>query len=117
MSIFPAEKLTAAVENPKLQTAIYDSTARLMYKRKSSIGTDSIDEFKSYREQVRRIKQHTIENLDYYLEQLESNVIKNGGKVVWARDADDAVAFVRNLCKEKGVKRIVKSKSMTTEEI
>ena len=88
-----------------------------MHKRKSVIGSDSIDDFESYREQARRIKQHTIDNLDFYLEQLERNVIKNGGKVIWARDADEAVAFVRNLCKEKGVKRIVKSKSMTTEEI
>jgi L-lactate dehydrogenase complex protein LldF len=117
MSLLPVENLTAAVSNPKLQAAIYDSTARLMHKRRAVIGSDSIDDFESYREQARRIKQHTIDNLDFYLEQLERNVIKNGGKVIWARDADEAVAFVRNLCKEKGVKRIVKSKSMTTEEI
>ena len=117
MSLFPAEKLTAAVSNAKLQTAIYNSTGRLMDKRKSSIGADSIDDFESYREQARLIKQHTIDNLDFYLEQLERNVIANGGRVVWARDAGEAVAFVRGLCQEKGVKRIVKSKSMTTEEI
>ena len=71
MSFFPAEKLTAAVSNPKLQTAIYDSTARLMHKRKVAIAPDSIDDFESQREQARKIKQHTIENLDFYLEQLE----------------------------------------------
>ena len=117
MSIFPVEKLTAAVDNPKLQTAIYDSTARLMQKRKAVIGPDSIDDFQAYREQARLIKQHTIDHLDFYLEQLERNVVKNGGKVIWARDADEAVAFVRQLCRDKDVKRIVKSKSMTTEEI
>ena len=115
--IFPAEKLTAAVQNPKLQTAIYDSTGRLMEKRRVAITPDSIDDFQAYRTQAHRIKQHTIENLDYYLEQFERNVTANGGKVVWARDADEAVAFVRQICQEKGVKRIVKSKSMTTEEI
>lgn len=115
--IFPAEKLTAAVDNPKLQTAIYDSTGRLMEKRRIAIAPDSIDDFQAYRTQAHKIKQHTIENLDYYLEQFERNVTANGGKVVWARDADEAVAFVRQICQEKGVKRIVKSKSMTTEEI
>lgn len=117
MSIFPADQLTAAVTNPKLQTAIYDSTARLMQKRKAVVGPESIDDFQAYRTQANLIKKHTIDNLDYYLEELERNVTKNGGKVIWARDADEAVAFIRNLCREKAVKLVVKSKSMTTEEI
>ncbi len=115
MKLIPVEEIHEALANPRLQTAIYDSTARLMDKRRVAIGP--VADFQDYRDQANAIKRHTIENLDYYLEQLEANIMSRGGKVVWCRDAEEASAFVRGLCREKQVKRIVKSKSMTTEEI
>jgi L-lactate dehydrogenase complex protein LldF len=115
MTLIPVEELHRTLANPRLQTAIYDSTGRLMDKRKAAIAP--VPDFQEYRDQANRIKRHTIENLDYYLEQLEANITARGGKVVWCRDAAEASAFVRGLCREKGVRRIVKSKSMTTEEI
>jgi L-lactate dehydrogenase complex protein LldF len=42
---------------------------------------------------------------------------RRGGKVIWARDASEAADFVLGLAKEKNARRLVKSKSMTTEEI
>jgi len=115
MNPIPVESLHKTLSDQSLQTAIYDSTARLMLKRRNAV--TPVPEFQELRSQANRIKQHAIENLDYYLEQLEQNVMRRGGKVVWARDAAEAVGFVRTLCKDKGVRRIVKSKSMTTEEI
>ena len=44
-------------------------------------------------------------------------VVAHGGKVVWCRDATEVSDFVLNLAKERQAKLIVKSKSMTTEEI
>src|SRR3954463_1200550 len=41
-----------------------------------------------------QIKQHAIDYLDYYLEQLASNVEKNGGRVHWARDASEAKKII-----------------------
>jgi L-lactate dehydrogenase complex protein LldF len=58
-----------------------------------------------------------MENLDYYLELLEKNVSAHGGKVVWCKDGEDVADFVLNLAKERHARLIVKSKSMTTEEI
>ncbi|MEZ5403620.1 MAG: LutB/LldF family L-lactate oxidation iron-sulfur protein [Bryobacteraceae bacterium] len=115
MKLIPVEEIHETLANPRLQTAIYESTGRLMHKRAAAIAP--VPDFQEYREQANRIKRHTIENLDHYLEQLEANVTARGGKVIWCRDAAEAVAFVRNLCREKQVKRIVKSKSMTSEEI
>jgi L-lactate dehydrogenase complex protein LldF len=117
MNPIPVEQFHQTLSNPQLQLAIYDATGRLMQKRKTSIQPEAIEDFQAYRDQANRIKRHTIENLDYYLEQLEANLTRRGAKVVWARDAAEAAAFVLGLAKEKGVKRIVKSKSMTTEEI
>lgn len=117
MNPLPAEQLHKTLDNPKLQVAIYDATGRLMDKRKTSIQPPSIDDFQGYRDQANLIKRHAIENLDFYLEQLEENVTRRGGKVLWARDASDATRIVLELAREKNIRSIVKSKSMTTEEI
>ena len=63
------------------------------------------------------IKQHTLDNLDYYLEQLQSNVEKNGGHVHWAADAEDARRIILDIARDHDARRIIKSKSMVSEEI
>ena len=69
------------------------------------------------REKAKNIKWKTIENLDKYLVQFEQNFTKNGGKVIWAQDAEEANQAVLDICKQHGAKQVVKSKSMVTEEI
>lgn len=58
-----------------------------------------------------------LENLDYYLEQLAENVAKKGGHVFFAQTAEEATGYIRDVVKKKNGKKIVKSKSMVTEEI
>ena len=65
----------------------------------------------------RAIKAHTINNLDTYLQMAERSVTAAGGKVFFAKDAEEAAAYVTNLAKAKGVKTAIKSKSMVSEEI
>jgi L-lactate dehydrogenase complex protein LldF len=64
-----------------------------------------------------KIKQHTLDNLDYYVEQLVANVEKNGGHVHFARDATTARQIILDIASHHDAKRIIKSKSMVTEEI
>jgi L-lactate dehydrogenase complex protein LldF len=117
MTPIPEQPIRQALANPTLQRAIYDSTARLMEKRRRSIPPALADDFQRWREQAHQIKKHTLEHLDYYLEKLEENVTRNGGRIIYARDAKTAIDFILKLARIKGVGRIVKSKSMTTEEI
>ena len=63
------------------------------------------------------MKEHTINNLDYYLEQLVEKVQSHGGRVYWARTGDDVSRYIIELARARGVKSVVKSKSMATEEI
>jgi L-lactate dehydrogenase complex protein LldF len=63
------------------------------------------------------IKWETINHLDRYLEQFEQHVLANGGHVFWAETAADAREHVLQLARRHGVQKVVKSKSMTTEEI
>ena len=105
--------VSPALENKKLQLAIYSATARLGERRRENLTAD----FQDLRQHAHDIKKHTLNHLDYYLEQLEKNVEARGGKVIWAKDGAEACAFIQKLARDKGVKVIVKSKSMTTEEI
>lgn len=69
------------------------------------------------RERAKNVKWRAIEMLDQYLEEFEANLIKRGGKVIWAENAAQALEAVKKICEEKNCKTIVKSKSMVTEEI
>lgn len=69
------------------------------------------------RELARGIKDETLAHLDKHLETLEKAVEARGGKVHFASDSDDACRIITELLKSRGVRKIVKSKSMTTEEI
>ena len=111
----PGMKQTLA--NPELQLAVYTATGRLMDKRSGSIAADVIPDFEELRTHANSIKRHTIDNLDWYLEEFERNVEAHGGKVIWCENAADVADFVLSLAKERGSHLIVKSKSMTTEEI
>ncbi len=62
------------------------------------------------------IKQHTLAHLDKYLQNFEDNAQQNGVHVHWATDAQEHNQIVHRILAQKGVTRIVKSKSMLTEE-
>jgi L-lactate dehydrogenase complex protein LldF len=64
-----------------------------------------------------RIRQHTLDHLDHYLEQFESNVQRNGGHVHWAADAAEARRIIISIAQRAGCRSCIKSKSMASEEI
>ncbi len=111
------EKIHQTLADPKLQLAVYNATGRLKDHRSAAVGSDVLPDYQELRSQANALKQATLDNLDYYLEQFEVNVNAHGGKVVYCRDANDVADFVLGLAKERGAHLIVKSKSMTTEEI
>lgn len=63
------------------------------------------------------VKWRVMENLDKLLPEFESNFLKNGGKVIWANDAEEARQEISKILERAGAKTVVKSKSMATEEI
>jgi L-lactate dehydrogenase complex protein LldF len=62
------------------------------------------------------IKEHTLSNLAHYLEMFEESATRNGATVHWARDAHEHNQIVYELLSSHGVRSLVKSKSMLTEE-
>lgn len=69
------------------------------------------------RDRARRIRLHTLANLDTYLARFADAVEHNGGQVHFAADAEEALATVLDIVRRYGAQRIIKSKSMVTEEI
>lgn len=69
------------------------------------------------RERAAYIKRDAIHNLPDYLLQFEENIQANGAEVVWAEDAAEAILAVQKILKENQAELLVKSKSMTTEEV
>ena len=66
---------------------------------------------------ARDIKNHVLENLDFYLERFETRVGERGGQVHWARDASEARSVILKICQDAGARTVTKSKSMIGEEI
>lgn len=69
------------------------------------------------RKKAKNTKWRAIENLDKHLELFEQNFTARGGKVIWAETAQEALDAVLQICNEKKARRVVKMKSMVTEEI
>ena len=75
------------------------------------------DDWDALRDRGREIKDHVIENLDYYLDTLARNVERAGGSVFFAKDAEAASDYVVAVARKRGVDMIIKSKSMLSEEM
>jgi len=87
------------------------------YNEKVPEGKEQFTNVHLARERAKNIKWRAIETLDQQLENFEFNFTKRGGKVIWAEDASQAIEEVLKICKEKNCKKLVKSKSMVTEEV
>jgi L-lactate dehydrogenase complex protein LldF len=75
-----------------------------------------IAEWEELRELASKIKMHTVSRLDYYLELFSSEAERNGAVIHWAKDAQEHNEIVYRILEEHRVKKLVKSKSMLTEE-
>ena len=79
--------------------------------------TADLPEFDRLCDQARAIKDHTLANLDFYLERFESQVHAHGGTVHWCQTPREARETILALCRQVDAKTATKGKSMITEEI
>ena len=77
----------------------------------------AMPEYAELRQQARGAKLRALQNLPELLEQFEGKLQANGGQAHWARDGAEANEAILRICRENGLRRGVKSKSMATEEI
>ncbi len=95
--------------------AAHDAAVWALRAKRDAAGRAEPD-FERLREQARRIKAHSLDHLDVLLERFESRAQAAGARVHFAEDAADLQRIVLELLRAKGARRVVKSKSMLTEE-
>ncbi|RRJ94659.1 iron-sulfur cluster-binding protein [Opitutaceae bacterium TAV4] len=105
-----------AADKPATRAAVYDGS-KSGYDARLRALTNSYTTPNKLRHLAGRIKQHVVENLDTYLPQVEARLTANGAQVHWATDADEACAHVHRIMQARGATKMVKAKTMVSEEI
>ena len=104
----------AALRDATLQSAM--QAAMVRFRELQRPAQAEVADWQALRAYAQAVKRHTLGALADYLTQLESQVLAAGGQVHWARDGSEAVQIITGIARRAGP-RVVKSKSMTTEEI
>jgi L-lactate dehydrogenase complex protein LldF len=104
-----------AIDNPQLRVLLDDVTGRFVEKRAAAVR--AVPEWEAFRDEARRIKEEALAHLDRHLLEFERQVVARGGQVHWAATADQARRHVLAIARAHGVARMVKSKSMVSEEV
>ncbi|MBQ6590801.1 MAG: LUD domain-containing protein [Lachnospiraceae bacterium] len=108
------QEIQEALKNSTLSRTLGNFCATYPAKReKSYAGVD----FESTRNSIKEVKSYAADHIDELVDEFTKNCTARGGHVFRAKSTDEAMEWIRNLVKEKGVKTIVKSKSMASEEI
>lgn len=108
-------RVRIALEDRHLRLALQRATGQFTLQRAQAFA--ELADPQALRDQARAIREYTIAHLPELLERLEMEVMARGGVVHWAEDAAQARQIVLDLAHSRGVRQIVKSKSMVSEEI
>lgn len=107
--------IKSALRDKELRRAVDKATATALQKRADKV--EHMPYWEELRHKAHAIKREVIDHLDTYLETFEAQATKNGMHVHWAVDSAEAQKIIHNLAQQHRVKNVVKSKSLTTEEI
>lgn len=114
MSTSHAKQAEAYLQNDAVATR-HDATFYGVRLKRDKMA-QALPEWEQLRDAASQIKKHTVTHLADYLEQFAARAEANGVHVHWAKDADEYNAIVLDILSSHGVKKVVKSKSMLTEE-
>jgi len=87
------------------------------YSAANDRGRSRFADWEAARQRCHEIKWEALNNLDRYLLEFEQRVKERGGHVFWAADSAEACRYITDLAVSRGVRKMVKSKSMVAEEI
>ncbi|MCZ2259133.1 LutB/LldF family L-lactate oxidation iron-sulfur protein [Sporosarcina sp. G11-34] len=109
------ERVQEGIDNDFMLGSVASAQDRLGGRLKDA--AEELGNWEDWRSLGEEIRTHTLQNIDYYLQQLSDNLSKRGGQVYFAETAEDANNYIQEVVKRKNAKKVVKSKSMVTEEI
>jgi iron-sulfur cluster protein len=94
---------------------ISENTRRFNEGRYESVA--DLEDYEGLKSEARAIKEDAIDRLPELIDNLHDAVNENGGTLYLADDAADANRYIREVVRDRNADRVVKSKSMTSEEI
>lgn len=97
------------------RTKWHDETLWMVRLKRDKAGS-RVKEWEELRSLASLIKEHTLSKLDFYLKQFENSASENGFVIHWASNAIEHNEIVHQILSSRGIKKIVKSKSILTEE-
>jgi len=109
------ERAHDALQDKKLQQALSVIPSGFVSKRAKAKA--ALPAFSDLSDQAVRIKNHTLANIEKYLEQFEAEVQNSGGQLHFAPEPQDALDIINEICSKKDAKFIAKGKTMVGEEI
>jgi L-lactate dehydrogenase complex protein LldF len=115
MAIQPIDQFAAGLP-PETRASIHDGSKQ-GHEKRTRLLFDHFPEANRLRVLAGEIKQHVIENLDTLLPQAEAKLQANGIRVHWAGTAEEARAAVLGIMQARGATKLVKAKTMVSEEI
>ena len=104
-----------ALADESLQHALARLADTLGQRNKDAYA--ALEDSSSLRDRARAIKNATLDDLDRHLATLADSVERRGGHIHFAHDGDEACTIIAEILRSRGARRVVKSKSMTTEEV
>ena len=104
-----------ALADPVLKVAL--ARLRTNYIGAITRARAALPEFEALRDEAIAIKSHVLDHLDLYLEEFERKAAEQGGRVHWASSAAEARAVILDICRAAGARKVLKGKSMISEEI
>ncbi len=114
LPMFP-QTAKVALANSQLRRNLGKATSTIRVKRANVVS--ELPDWELLRAAGSSIKAQVMRHLDDYLLQLEASVQRAGGQVHWARDAVEANHIITGIVQTTGADRVVKVKSLTTDEI
>jgi len=108
------ERVRAALGDRNLHVALDRATAQLGGRQSMALST--LENSDLVRDVARRAKMEILRDLGGNLKRFEGQLLANGAQVHWAEDGRQANRIILEIAKQRGLKRVVKGKSMATEE-
>ncbi|MFJ8234965.1 LutB/LldF family L-lactate oxidation iron-sulfur protein [Ureibacillus sp. NPDC094379] len=109
------DRVDSGIKNSFMRGAVSNAQDSMGVRRRNAV--EELGNWEEWRSHGEEIRQHVLENLDVYLEMLSDRVAKRGGHVYFAQTKEEANDYIKGIVQEKKANKIVKSKSMVTEEI
>ncbi|WP_114417119.1 LutB/LldF family L-lactate oxidation iron-sulfur protein [Marinospirillum perlucidum] len=109
--------------HPRVHAALQDSQIRnnfrkamdgLMGKRQQAFADWDLE---GLRDLGAAVRLRALSRLPELLEELEANLTRQGVRVHWAENGDQACEIIRDICQARDAKKVIKGKSMVSEEM